>query len=69
MGSVVSTVVMVWICVKGQMALASGELVYPEKPVTTAGCKYAFTPLNSTILHLAYEEPAATKQVLKFVFF
>lgn len=43
-GSVISTAVMTWICVKGQMALASGELVYAEKPVTTAGCTYDFEP-------------------------
>ncbi|KAI9579971.1 hypothetical protein GQX74_000759 [Glossina fuscipes] len=52
-GSIISTAVMTWICVKGQMALASGELVYAEKPVTTAGCTYDFEPkaqLNSTLL-------------------
>lgn len=52
---------MIWICVKGQLALASGELVYPEKPVTTAGCTYAFTPLNSTVYSFDSDKSAITK--------
>ncbi|XP_005188094.2 sodium-coupled monocarboxylate transporter 1 [Musca domestica] len=52
-GCVVSFVTMTWICVKCQMALASKELVYPEKPFSTEGCSYDFepqmTPANSTI--------------------
>lgn len=36
---------MTWICIKCQIALATQELVYPEKPFSTAGCTYEFEPL------------------------
>lgn len=40
---------MTWICIRGQVALATGELVYAEKPVTTEGCPYDFEPLMSMV--------------------
>ncbi|XP_046805699.1 sodium-coupled monocarboxylate transporter 1-like [Lucilia cuprina] len=52
-GCVISFAVMSWICVRGQVALATGELIYAEKPVSTEGCTYDFEPLytlaNKTI--------------------
>lgn len=38
---------MTWICVKGQIALVTKELIYLEKPVSTEGCTYDFEPLHS----------------------
>lgn len=38
---------MTWISAKAQLAMAHGELVYPEKPVSTKGCTYDFDPLTS----------------------
>ncbi|XP_050100879.1 sodium-coupled monocarboxylate transporter 1 [Anopheles aquasalis] len=41
-GGTVGLVVMVWICLKAQMAIATGELVFEQKPVETQGCSYHF---------------------------
>lgn len=34
--------VMAWICARAQAAIASGELAFVTKPVTTLGCSYTF---------------------------
>ncbi|XP_073819704.1 sodium-coupled monocarboxylate transporter 1-like [Musca autumnalis] len=58
-GCIVSFVVMTWICVKCQIALASGELVYPVKPFSTEGCTYEFestmTPTNVSSIDTNYK--------------
>ncbi|XP_073822189.1 sodium-coupled monocarboxylate transporter 1-like [Musca autumnalis] len=47
-GCIVSSFTMTWIYVKSQIAMASGELVYPEKPFSTEGCTYEFRVNNDT---------------------
>lgn len=37
---------MTWICAKAQAAIASGELFFITKPLTTSGCSYTFMPLK-----------------------
>ncbi|XP_035777396.1 sodium-coupled monocarboxylate transporter 1-like [Anopheles albimanus] len=41
-GGTVGLVVMIWICLKAQMAIATGELAFEQKPVETQGCSYHF---------------------------
>ncbi|XP_059618767.1 sodium-coupled monocarboxylate transporter 1-like [Phlebotomus argentipes] len=43
-GAVTSLVIMAWICLNAQVAIASGELTFPTKPVATNGCTYTFVP-------------------------
>ncbi|CAH0558329.1 unnamed protein product [Brassicogethes aeneus] len=45
---------MIWLCYRAQTLIASGDLIFPEKPITTEGCHYHFTPKYSggNILHL-----------------
>lgn len=42
---------MCWLCIKAQSLIASGDLTFPEKPVTTEGCHYHFTPRQSVKIH------------------
>lgn len=58
---------MAWICAKAQAAIASGELRFDVKPVTTVGCSYTFIaaePLSMLAVNvteapiLDIEEPA-----------
>ncbi|XP_065361339.1 sodium-coupled monocarboxylate transporter 1 isoform X2 [Calliphora vicina] len=68
-GCLISFAVMTWICVRGQIALATGELVYAEKPVSTEGCTYDFEPLyslaNSTITDVV---EASTKTFAQYIY-
>lgn len=48
-GISVSFLVMTWVCVRGQIALATGELIYHTKPVSIEGCGYNFESLLSLI--------------------
>uniref|UniRef100_A0A1I8QE71 Sodium/solute symporter n=1 Tax=Stomoxys calcitrans TaxID=35570 RepID=A0A1I8QE71_STOCA len=48
-GCLVAFATMTWICVKCQVALATGELEYPEKPLSTEGCTYDFEPVTKTL--------------------
>lgn len=53
-GGITSLAFMGWICFKAQEAIASGDLLFAEKPLTTEGCHYHFVPSQSTtmMLHL-----------------
>ncbi|KAK4880273.1 hypothetical protein RN001_008419 [Aquatica leii] len=46
-GGVSGLIFMSWLCIKAQAAIASGDLLFPEKPVNTEGCHYHFTPKES----------------------
>ncbi|XP_075145578.1 kin of rumpel isoform X1 [Haematobia irritans] len=48
-GCIVAFATMTWICVKCQVALATGELIYSEKPMSTEGCTYDFEPALITL--------------------
>uniref|UniRef100_A0A6P7EZC1 Sodium-coupled monocarboxylate transporter 1-like n=1 Tax=Diabrotica virgifera virgifera TaxID=50390 RepID=A0A6P7EZC1_DIAVI len=43
-GGIISLVFMTWYCLKTQSLIASGGLKFEEKPVSTEGCHYHFTP-------------------------
>jgi len=48
-------VVMSWICIKAQAAIASGELFFEPKPVDTTGCSYHFIaaePMNMLAINV-----------------
>ncbi|GJQ70266.1 hypothetical protein Trydic_g22707 [Trypoxylus dichotomus] len=63
-GSTVGLVVMSWLTVKTQTAIASGNLYFPEKPVTTAGCHYQFTPKVSPALNLRLNPTINTTDII-----
>lgn len=46
-GSISSLIFMSWLCLRAQAAIASGDILFPEKPVNTEGCHYHFTPKQS----------------------
>lgn len=41
-GSGTALVFMVWLCIRAQQAIVTGDLVFEEKPVSTSGCSYLF---------------------------
>ncbi|VEN42988.1 unnamed protein product [Callosobruchus maculatus] len=43
-GGFTSLVFMAWLCIKAQSMISSGDIAFPEKPVSTEGCHYHFTP-------------------------
>ncbi|XP_059218374.1 sodium-coupled monocarboxylate transporter 1 isoform X6 [Stomoxys calcitrans] len=55
-GCIVSFITMTWICVKCQVALATGELVYAEKPMSTEGCTYDFEPIMTSLANSTFLE-------------
>lgn len=63
-GSIAGLVAMTWLTVKSQAAIASGDLYFPEKPVTTAGCNYQFTPKLSPVLNLKLNPSLNTTDVI-----
>ncbi|XP_019874461.2 sodium-coupled monocarboxylate transporter 1-like isoform X2 [Aethina tumida] len=48
---------MSWLCIRAQSLIASGDLTFPEKPVTTEGCHYHFTPKHSVPLLNLHLDP------------
>ncbi|XP_017774332.1 PREDICTED: sodium-coupled monocarboxylate transporter 1-like [Nicrophorus vespilloides] len=51
-GGITGLGLMAWICLSAQASIASGDLLFAEKPVTTEGCHYTFTPKLSPALSL-----------------
>ncbi|KAL3283359.1 hypothetical protein HHI36_006507 [Cryptolaemus montrouzieri] len=49
-GGVSGLIFMSWLCLRAQAAIASGDLTFPEKSVTTEGCHYHFVPKQSSAL-------------------
>ncbi|CAG9826323.1 unnamed protein product [Diabrotica balteata] len=43
-GGMASLVFMSWLCLSAQSLISSGDLTFPEKPVSTDGCHYHFIP-------------------------
>lgn len=49
-GSICSFLIMVFVCIKAQIAIAGGEIFQAKKPVTTEGCTYSFKSILSQTL-------------------
>lgn len=47
---------MVWLCLSAQAAILSGDIRFPEKPVSTDGCHYSFVEDQPPILSLISED-------------
>ncbi|KAK9869592.1 hypothetical protein WA026_003342 [Henosepilachna vigintioctopunctata] len=57
-GGVSGLMFMSWLCLRAQTAIVSGDLRFPEKPVTTEGCHYHFVPKASSSLLDIHFDPA-----------
>ncbi|XP_017855882.1 PREDICTED: sodium-coupled monocarboxylate transporter 1 isoform X1 [Drosophila arizonae] len=67
-GSLVSFVVLGWICVKAQLAQMQGEIRYPKMPVSVSGCDYAFD--NATVWRTLHEySPSTDRNIYHLSFF
>lgn len=55
---------MSWLTIKTQTAIAAGDLLFPEKPVTTSGCNYQFTPKLSPALNLRLDPALNTTDII-----
>lgn len=49
-GGIIGVIVMSWISLNAQWAIASGALSFEHKPMQIDDCEYTFeTPINATI--------------------
>ncbi|XP_030767891.1 sodium-coupled monocarboxylate transporter 1-like [Sitophilus oryzae] len=63
-GGISSLVFMGWFCLRTQTLIASGDLTFPEKPVTTEGCHYSFTPKQSSSVNMQFDPSVNVTDVL-----
>ncbi|KAJ8955547.1 hypothetical protein NQ318_001377 [Aromia moschata] len=54
-GGISSLMFMSWLCLRAQSLIASGDLTFPEKSVSTAGCHYLFTPKQSPSTNIHFD--------------
>lgn len=54
-GGISSLIFMAWFCLRTQTLIASGDLTFPEKPVTTEGCHYSFSPKQSSLVNMKFD--------------
>ncbi|XP_023176123.2 sodium-coupled monocarboxylate transporter 1 isoform X4 [Drosophila hydei] len=67
-GSLVSFVVLSWICIKAQLALMQGEIRYPKMPVSVSGCDYAYD--NATVWSTLHGySPSTDRNIYHLSFF
>ncbi|KRF83041.1 sodium-coupled monocarboxylate transporter 1 isoform X1 [Drosophila virilis] len=67
-GSLVSFVVLAWICVKAQLSLMNGEIRYPKMPVSVSGCEYSYD--NDTVWRTLHEySPSTDRNIYHLSFF
>ncbi|CAG9860798.1 unnamed protein product [Phyllotreta striolata] len=55
-GGLTSLAFMIWYCFKTQSMIASGDLTFPEKPVSTEECHYDFTPKISIMNNITHTD-------------
>ncbi|CAG9771999.1 unnamed protein product [Ceutorhynchus assimilis] len=55
-GGMTSLLFMAWFCLRTQTLIASGDLTFKTKPVTTEGCQYSFASANVTVVTPTTEE-------------
>ncbi|XP_055608321.1 sodium-coupled monocarboxylate transporter 2-like [Uranotaenia lowii] len=65
-GSCTGLLVMAYIVIRAQIAIASKELVHPTKPVSVSGCTYQF---NNTVTFSDQETPAEIEKSLHHISF
>ncbi|KAF7274688.1 hypothetical protein GWI33_012641 [Rhynchophorus ferrugineus] len=53
-GGISSLIFMGWFCLRTQTLIASGDLTFPEKPITTEGCHYSFSPKQSSLVNMKF---------------
>ncbi|XP_039150376.1 sodium-coupled monocarboxylate transporter 1 isoform X4 [Drosophila simulans] len=67
LGSVVSFLVLSWICIKAQLAQMHGEIRYPKLPVSVDGCDYDFD--NQTVHETIHEYRPSERNIYHLSFF
>ncbi|RZB62225.1 sodium-coupled monocarboxylate transporter 1-like, partial [Asbolus verrucosus] len=53
-GGTTSLILMAWLCLKAQASIVAGDLLFPEKSLTTEGCHYHFIPKESTAINIHF---------------
>ncbi|XP_033165305.1 sodium-coupled monocarboxylate transporter 1 isoform X4 [Drosophila mauritiana] len=67
LGSVVSFLVLSWICIKAQLGQMHGEIRYPKLPVSVDGCDYDFD--NQTVHEAIHEYRPSERNIYHLSFF
>ncbi|CAH0405503.1 unnamed protein product [Chilo suppressalis] len=62
-GGICGLATMAWWCLTAQMAIARGQIVHPHKDLTTAGCQYNYTVVETTTVN--YEHMEAANPVIR----
>ncbi|ENN71947.1 hypothetical protein YQE_11381, partial [Dendroctonus ponderosae] len=63
-GGLSALLFMSWFCLRTQTLIASGDLSFPEKSVTTEGCHYSFTPKQSSTSNIFFDPSVNATDVL-----
>ncbi|XP_032593224.1 sodium-coupled monocarboxylate transporter 1 isoform X1 [Drosophila grimshawi] len=67
-GSLVSFVVLAWICINAQLLQMRGEIRYPKRPVSVSGCDFDYD--NATVWRTVHEySPSTERNVYHLSFF
>ncbi|XP_003736693.3 sodium-coupled monocarboxylate transporter 1 isoform X3 [Drosophila pseudoobscura] len=66
-GSLVSFLVLAWICINAQLGQMNGEIRYPKMPVSVEGCDYTFD--NATVFQAIYEYSPSDRNLYHLSFF
>ncbi|XP_048489176.1 sodium-coupled monocarboxylate transporter 1 isoform X2 [Plutella xylostella] len=61
-GGISGLATMAWWCLSAQFATARGDIVHAHKPLTTAGCTYAF---NATVVEQLVDIPEEVNPILR----
>ncbi|KAB0797656.1 hypothetical protein PPYR_08649 [Photinus pyralis] len=63
-GGISGLAFMSWLCITAQTAIASGDLHFPEKTVSTDGCHYHFTPKASKPILLRLDQTSNITDIM-----
>lgn len=55
-GGISGVILMSWISLNAQLAIASGHMNFPPKELDVDQCHYSFAPMNSTLYDAPKEE-------------
>ncbi|EDW34022.1 GL21802 [Drosophila persimilis] len=66
-GSLVSFLVLAWICINAQLGQMNGEIRYPKMPVSVEGCDYSFD--NATVFQAIHDYSPSERNLYHLSFF
>ncbi|KAL5274150.1 hypothetical protein ACFFRR_000735 [Megaselia abdita] len=69
-GGVMAFIIMAWICIKAQLAIATGDMVFRTKPVSIDGCDYYFGNVTiSNVTNFVEDYPEKSIYHISFLWY